>query len=264
MLVRSVFPGLNGAPAGDFGVYITDDRSPFEQRWGGWYVTGMTGSMQHMGNAILSDSTKSESLLTNQTLNLASLKGKFDTDAYVTPYSDVVALMVFEHEMHMINLFTRVGWEARLAKYQEQMNKPSKDRGNATERLYRDASNELVDYMLFVDEIPLTSTITGTSGFTSQFSTEGPFDNKGRSLRQFDLERRLMRYPCSFMIYSEAFNGLPEEVKEAIYKRLWQILSGEEKGDKYRRLSFSDRRAILEILRDTKRGLPIYFQSITR
>jgi hypothetical protein len=118
--------------------------------------------------------------------------------------------------------------------------------------------------MLFVDEAPLTSTIRGTSGFAEKFSSEGPIDSKGRSLRQFDLQHRLMRYPCSYMIYSDTFDALPDEVKSAVYERMWKILSGQEKEKKYAKLTFADRKAIVEILRDTKRRLPDYFQPITR
>jgi hypothetical protein len=115
--------------------------------------------------------------------------------------------------------------------------------------------------MLFIDETPLPGRIQGTSGFAEKFSAQGPRDSKRRSLRQLDLERRLMRYPCSYMIYSPAFDGLPTGVKEAVYQRLWQILSGEEKSAKYARLSTADRRAIVEILRETKKDLPEYFSS---
>jgi hypothetical protein len=114
---------------------------------------------------------------------------------------------------------------------------------------------EIVDYMLFVDEARLNSPVRGTLGFEEKFAAQGPFDGKGRSLRQFDLERRIMRYPCSYMIYSAAFEGLPAEAKDAIYRRMWQVLSSEN-----RRLSAQDRRAIVEILRDTKKDLPSYFR----
>ncbi len=89
--------------------------------------------------------------------------------------------------------------------------------------------NELVDYMLFLDEAPLKCKVAGTSGFAAGFAARGPVDSRGRSLRQLDLERRLMRYPCSYMIYSDAFEGLPAEAKAAIYRRMWLILSGEMK-----------------------------------
>jgi hypothetical protein len=118
--------------------------------------------------------------------------------------------------------------------------------------------------MLFVDEAPLANPIRGTSGFAEKVSREGPHDSKGRSLRELDLERRLMRYPCSYMIYSEAFDALPSEARSAVYERMWQILSGKDPAPKYGRLSLADRQAIVEILRETKKQLQEYFQSVTR
>jgi hypothetical protein len=262
-LMRSVFPGADGAPMSALGNYLTDDRSPLAQRWGGWYVTGVTGAIPHLGNAVFDKTGTREPLLANQSLDLKSLQSKFDTNAYLTPYSDVVALMVFEHEMHMMNLFTRVGWEVRMAQYRDEDANASSPSA-ATARILRDTSRELVDYMLFADEAPLTSKIEGTSGFEEKFSSEGPRDSQGRSLRQFDLEHRLMRYPCSYMIYSDAFDALPDEAKDAIYARMWKLLSGQEKDKKYARLTLADRQAIVEILRDTKRRLPAYFQGAIR
>jgi len=127
-----------------------------------------------------------------------------------------------------------------------------------------DSVRELVNYMLFVDEAPLGGRVTGSSGFAERFSGEGPRDGKGRSLRQLDLERWLMRYPCSYMIYSAAFDALPDVARTAIYERMWQILSGEAQPDGSRRLSLADRRAIIEILQETKPGLPTYFQRPVR
>ena len=119
--------------------------------------------------------------------------------------------------------------------------------------------NELADALLFVGEPPLTDKITGSSGFAEKFAAQGPRDSHGRSLRQLNLETRLLRYPCSYMIYSQAFDNLPEPARNAIYQRMWQILSGAEQGSRYARLSPADRRAIIEILRETKPGLPAYF-----
>jgi hypothetical protein len=265
MLVRSIATAPTGKTLPWLGNNITDHRSPLEERWGGWYVTGNSGSIRHMGNAMVTDSDKPGSVVTDQTLNLGSLKGKFDTDAYLSPYSDIVALMVFEHQMHMVNLLTRVGWETRFALFEQQKIRPPQSRisPNLADSALRldDSVKELVDYMLFVDEAALGDKIFGTSGFTEKFTAEGPFDAKGRSLRQFDLQHRLMRYPCSYMIYSEAFDALPPEAKDATYNRLWQILSGKEKNKKYARLSRADRRDIIEILRETKKDLPDYFKT---
>jgi hypothetical protein len=254
MLVRSNFIGPNLMTLRSLGSYNSDHRSPLEQRWGGWYVTGSSGSIRHMGNAIITDETQPESTARPETLNLDSLKGKFDTNAFLSPYSDIVALMVFEHQMHIMNLFTRLGWQARYAQH------PIGRSAHVGQNYLRKTTDDLVDYMLFVDEAPLANAIHGTSGFTEKFSGEGPHDNRGRSLRQLDLGRRLMRYPCSYMIYSEAFDSLPTEARQAVYDRMWQILSGKDRSPKYARLSLADRRAVVEILRETKKGLPDYFQ----
>lgn len=259
-VIRSVFPAASGLPVEELGEYVTNDRSPFDQRWGGWYVTGMTGTMQHMGNAVLTDESKPESIHSEQTLNLASLKGKIDTSAYLSPYSDVVALMVFEHEMQMMNLFTRAGWTVRYSEYEDATTDSPEERLGTTEAVLREAASMVADTMLFADERPLPDAIRGTSGFAEMFSAEGPRDSEGRSLRQLDLQHRLMKYPCSFMIYSPAFDGLPDDLKQAIYARMWVILSGRDKSPKYGKLSLADRQAVVEILRATKKGLPSYFQ----
>ena len=192
-LMRSVVPTPDGIPSAES-----------EKFWGGWFVTGASLPSVHIGNAVFTHSEQHE------------LKPPLK--------SDVVALMVFAHQMRMMNLLARP-----------------------------DNINELVDHLLFLDEAPLSSRIHGDSGFAEMFETIGPRDRQGRSLRQFDLERRLMRYPCSYMIYSDAFNSLPSKTKDAIYRRMWCVLST----DKTR----ADRKAVVEILRDTKPDLPAYFVS---
>jgi hypothetical protein len=200
---------------------------------------------------------------------MGPIQVELNSAAYLSPHSDIVALMVFNHQVQMINLLTRVGWETRFALYEEKAASfplaasPGTHR-ELTTRLLRDGSKDLVDYLLFIDEVPLSGKIEGSSGFTEKFADRGPSDHRGRSLREFDLERRLMRYPCSYMIYSEAFDSLLAEAREAIYKRMWQILSGQERDQRYARLSLADRQAIVEILRDTKPGLPDYFQPVIR
>jgi hypothetical protein len=232
MLLRSVYPSKNGDVMRELGTYNIDHRAPFAHRWGGFFVTGQTDALSHLGNAAFKAENEVESVETN-------LKG------YLAPGSDIVALMVFDHQMHMTNLLTRVGWETRFALHENTLTSQKLD-GMAA---------EVVDYMMFVEEARLGSPVRGTSGFQEKFAAQGPFDGHGRSLRQFDLERRMMRYPCSYMIYSAAFNALPLEVKDAVYRRMWSVLSGEHPS----RLSIDDRRAIIGILRATKPGLPQYF-----
>ena len=247
MLARSTFVARDGLPLGQFGSYDLDDRTPFGKRWGGWYVTGTHGAMRHMGNAIVTAPADYQSAISDRTLNRTSLDGAFDASVYPAAHSDIVALMVFAHQSHMTNLITRVGWEARIA----DGTQPDVKSG-----VLRDAIDELVDYALFVDEQPLTAPVRGTSGFAEEFAARGPADHRGRSLRQLDLERRLFRYPCSFMLYSDAFAALPDAVRLAIYGRIWDVLSGRDQAPKYARLSNADRTAAADILRETLHDWP--------
>ena len=155
----------------------------------------------------------------------------------------------------MTNLLTRLGWEARIAAHNAP---PGQVREMPAH--VREVAQELVDYLLFTHEAPLPSRVEGSAAFAREFSARGPRDSQGRSLRDLDLERRLLRYPCSYLIYTDAFEALPGPAKAAVYERMWEILSGEEKTETYARLSLADRQAVVEILRETKKGLPDYFR----
>ena len=230
--------------------FPTNHASPFSQRWGGWYVTGADGRLPHMGNVPVMPEDKGKLTLSDPR-DLASVQGLFDLKGYLTPYSDVAALLVLNHQTYMTNLITRVGWEARVAAAT-----PSAD---AQSRVV-EAAHDLVDYMLFIDEEPLPHPVSGASGFAAMFSKQGPFDSKGRSLHQLDLQHRTLKYPCSYMIYSAAFDALPPTAKQAVYARLWEVLSGRETNERYAHLTKADRDAIIGILRETKKDLPDSFR----
>ena len=244
----STFPMSDDPNAYASGV-VVDGRTPIAERWGGWYVTGRLVPARHMGNlpvivpaAELARQPANPPKLESVAANVAK------ADAYPSAQSDVAALMVLNHQTHATNLLTWVGWETRVALAEH---KPL-DRVD-------DAVRDLVDYFLFVDEAPIVSPIGGASGFAEAFAARGPRDATGRSLRQLDLTTRLMRYPCSYMIYSPAFDALPAVAREKIYARMWRVLSGDEKDQRYTKLSPSGRRAVIEILRATKKPLPEYF-----
>jgi hypothetical protein len=250
-LAKSIPSARDGTSLPWLGNYLTDHRSPITERWAGWFVTGSSGSIRHMGNAPVADPNLDEVRVEDANLNLPNLSARFDTAGYLSPLSDVVALLVFNHQIRMMNLLTRIGWEARTLGHDGRSE-------TAVATALRATAAETVDYLLFVDEAPLTG-ITGSSGFAESFSERGPRDSKGRSLRDLNLKQRLFTYPCSYMIYSEAFEQLPPAAKRAIYSRLWDVLSGTERATKYARLAATDRDAIIGILRETKKDLPASF-----
>lgn len=267
IVVRSVYPEPSGMPIFQAGTYITDHRSLMKERWGGWYVSGKHGSQFHMGNAVIRDKDKPDQLEKEGTQNLTNLAAKFDTGAYLAPHSDIVALLALEHQTHMTNLIVRVGWEARMAlHYQTGINKafnqPEGTMSESTRRRIDSAVEEMLAYMLYVEEPVIEEPIEGASTFTKTFQARGPRDHKGRSLRDFDLKRRVFRYPLSYMIYTEAFDSMPAVARERLYQRLYDVLSGKDANKKFAPLTAADRKAILEILRDTKPNLPDYFKGV--
>ena len=218
---------------------------PFELRWGGWFVTGTHRADRHMGNTVAKNPFDLAAMVTPESVHVTTLEGRFDMTGYLSPASDIVALLLLEHQAQMLNLITRVGWEARV--------------GEEAHRPLSAAAAELVDYLFFVDESPLPGPISGPTAFARTFSAQGPRDAMGRSLRDLSLERRLLEYPCSYLIYSEPFDGLPPDAKAAVYQRMWDVLTGKVTDNRYSSLSQADRTAIIEILRGTKTDLPAYW-----
>ena len=256
ILVSSVHPVTDAEARESHGsAFITDDRTSFDERWGGWYVTGTHGSQVHLGNnPQLADPLSPGRAVKQGTQNVTSLEGFFDTSRYLAPASDIVALMTLEHQTRMTNLMTRIGWDARIA---------LGDGKGTIDAAARDRINgeieEMVGYMLFVDEEPLKAPVAGVSTFTKTFAARGPRDAKGRSLRDFDLQKRLFRYPLSYLIYSAAFDGMPDVVRERVYQRLYDVLTGKDTPPAFAGISATDRQAVLEIVRATKPNLPKYW-----
>src|SRR6266536_1793842 len=244
----STFPMSDAKNAYASGVTV-DHRVDLDQRWGGWYITGPSVPARHFGNLPVVRPEKELARPSPPPPLLHSVAGLFDASQYPTTYSDAAAHMVIGHQAHMTNLLTRLGWEARVQARPAPGKTP---KGNRV----ADAASDFVDYMLFIDEAPLPRRIEGSSGFAEKFSARGPKDARGRSLYQLDLERRMLRYPCSYMMYSPAFDALPEPALDAVYRRMWQVLSGQETSKRYAKLTPADRETIIEILRDTKKNLP--------
>jgi hypothetical protein len=249
LAITSVIPAPDGSLRFAASAIIVDSRTPLDDRWGGWYVTGTAGELQSRANAVAPYPNQPSVLDYRNTQNLTSLSGRLDPGQYLEPASDIVALMTIEHQTRVTNLLTRLQWESRMA---ENDGKLEEFRGGRMNMIV----DQLARYMLFEGEAKIYAPIAGTSTFTKTFSQQGPRDKQGRSLRDFDLKTRLFRYPLSYMIYSSLFDDLPPLAKSAVYHDLYHKLA--DAGASW--LSSEDRRAIFEIVRDTKPALPVYWK----
>lgn len=262
LVVRSLFVGPSGMPILSEGSHRVDQTTPVKNRWGGWYVSGALGSQPHLGNLIIRDRDAPKPWKNEEGQSVSDLRDRFLARNYLTPHSDVVGLMVFEHQAYVHNLITKASFAARQALYYEAgLNKalgsPTDERLESTTRRIENAGEKLVQGLFLVDEAALAGPISGSSEFAKQFVRRGPHDNHGRSLRDLDLNRRLFKYPLSYLVYSRAFNELPDVMKEYVATRIQEVLAGQA-GEEFRRLTDADRQAITEILRDTKPELLLH------
>lgn len=254
MIARSNFTNATGGTIPQLGFHVVDHRTPLTQRWGGWFVTGDYDAppyrgVDHMGSVstTVHPARGDIASMSNEVL-IRWLDDDVAGRGYSSHQSDIAALMVFDHQMRAINLLTRLNWETRVAGYDGRI--------DFSTGVLREMVDEVADYFLFVGEVPPPARLTPRPGFAASFSAAGPRDSRGRSLRALDLERRLLRYSCSYMIHSAAFDHLPNSARSAVYHRLAAILTAREPPARYSHLSPDDRRAILEILRETKPDWP--------
>ncbi len=254
-LVRSVYPQPDGQPDYKQGTVTTDHSTPFDQRFGGWYVTGAAGDMRHRGNVVLSGKSKG-SLDREAGANLETPPAAVPVDAYLESTSDIVALMLLEHQTQFHNLVTHASYTARQALHQQQemnriLDRPADYRSESTVRRINGAAEQLVRYLLFCAEPTLPSPVVGSAKFAAAFLSSAVRDSKGRSLRDFDLKRRLFRFPCSYLIYTKSFQSLPDVILQRVKTRLTAILTGADRSPEFSALSAADRQHVLEILRET-------------
>ncbi len=248
LLARSFVTGVDGEVDLLSGTMV-NHRTPLAERWGGYYVTGSHGDQTHLGNIFGADAFKRHEKEPDCNANLTDLKRFVNVSKYLAAGSDIVALMVLEHQVNMVNLLTRLNYETSNSLLKVG-NTPS---SNPT-------SEAVLKYLLFADEARIRAPIQGAADYAAWFQKQGPRDSRGRSLRQFDLKTRLFKFPCSYMIYSPTFDSLPPAAKKHLYRRLWDILSEEKEGDDFAQLPLETRRAIKEILIATKPDLPIYWR----
>jgi hypothetical protein len=259
LMVRSVYAGPDGMPRFANGSYKTTSISDIKDRWGGWYVTGQHGKQRHMGNEVARGDEQASTIDTKKGANVTDLRRYLDVKNYVTPHSDIVALMVVEQQMTIQNQITKAGLLTRRAvKEATDLLKfgfsPDHIQAQIHDRV-KNACEPLVQALLCSGEPVLTDPIKGTSSFTAYFSTSSPPDKAGRRLSEFDLTTKLLKFSCSPMIYSAAFRNMPVEAKNQVFLRLDEITNGKDQGKPFTHLTINDKKAIRDILRETLPGI---------
>jgi hypothetical protein len=260
-ILRSVFPDRTGTPIASAGGTLVGPGTPLADRWGGWYVTGTHGQVRHRGNWVVADTKNPDADDRTPNQNVTDLKDRIPVKAYLTPHSDIVALLVLEHQADVHNRLSRATLTANEAlRHMETLRKEKVDQSDhrwaSHTRGIELAAEDVVRGLLYSGEAKLEGEVKGTSGFAEQFAGRGPADGEGRSLRQFDLKTRLFKHPCSHLIYSKAFDDLPAGVRAVVWKRLNEVLTGRDKSEAFAHLSAADRKAVREILAATKKDLP--------
>jgi len=258
VFVRSLHTDKNGEPLLKGGSEIVDFRTPFTDRWGGWYVTGKHGGTLHRGNVFTRE--KNDELIVDfkRGANVTDLSPFFDTGRYLTNSSDIVALLVLEHQTTVQNTITRAGMNCRrMLDYQETLQRELKE--TSTEELayasvrsvFEGAVREMVDDLLFYGEAALPDGLEGSPAFPAAFQKNARRSAAGHSLKDFSLKGRLFQNRCSYLIYSESFRALPPQLTKRVYARLEQILKASAPEPRYSYLGMDERKQILEILRET-------------
>jgi hypothetical protein len=263
-IIRSVYSDRSGQPIFSAGSHRVDDTTPLADRWGGWYVSGRHGDATHLGNVTYRERPAADDTRDPSGLNQTDLASRFDAAGYLSPHSDLVALTVLAHQASAHTVLARASFDARTALHREvalnrELGEPTDHRWPSTNTVLDSAASSLVDCFLFRGAAPLPAPITGSTPFAAEFAGAGPTDAQGRSLRHLDLEKRLFRYPYSFLIYSSSFAALPEELRRRFWNRMDAVLRRDEGGEHFAHLTPIDRSAICDILVATTRDAPAHW-----
>ncbi|MCM2372626.1 hypothetical protein [Aporhodopirellula aestuarii] len=257
LMMQSVFVNRDGDRMFPSDSILPDADGPLEARWAGWFVSGRHGSQSHLGNLMINRGDKVSGEVNHGNGNVVDLSKWFDVSKYLSPHSDLVVLLVLQHQVSMHNLLTESNHRARIMIHRsgKEHQKGGHEASvlSAEDRIVLDQIAErLVDGLLMVGQVELSEPLSGTSEFAEDFSELGPSDRDGRTLRDLDLGQTVFRYPCSYLIYSKTFDELPQSLLDAVYRRLSNVLDGKDSREKYAHLSMQAREDILAILLDTK------------
>ena len=241
LVIKSVIPGPGGGSLTAYRLAETGHSIPFHERFGGWHITGRHGITNHLGNL-------TGRLAGGELTTYSNLPGaRFSFEKYPTGTSDILPHLLHEHQAGFVNRVVEAGYRARTALH------AGSGKLSALQAAELDEQAEIITrYILFADEVPLPSSgVEGDQAFKADFLKTRQPTPDGISLKDLDLNTRLFKHRCSYMIYSPVFAGLPITMKERIYRRLAAALSTTKPDKKYEYLPRSEKEAIARILRTT-------------
>lgn len=263
LLVRSVYTDDRGFPILSAGTHFTEHDSPLKERWGGWYVTGSHGEMRHMGNTVaIENEDGSATLDTEIGANLSKLTGLIDTEPYIRDDSDIVSLMVLEHQVTAHNAIIAASYVSRQAIYRNRMLAQFLDHEpdqftETTQSVLDHQADDLLRALFFCGEFQLGGFgVEGGEAFQDAFQANSRRAANGKSLKDLQLLSRLFKYRCSYMIYSTTFTNLPKPFKDMVFEKLVNILESESPPDDFQHLGDREREQIHQILTETLDGFP--------
>jgi hypothetical protein len=251
-LGRSVFPDSKGRSLKSVDTFeLIGHEVPVHERWGGWYVTRAHQDLNHMGNAI---AVKENGKLKLQKKDSSKgLNEFFNTSNYPVSTSEIEALLVFDHQVRMQFVLIESAYKVRQAIFDSQKTSSKKNSANMS-ALLKEVTETMVSELLFKEEFPLGGKIVDTSQtgkFVAEFKAKGKTDSRGRSLRDLDLQSRLFKYRCSYMIYSKSFRDFPKILKSSVLNRIKEIMTSESPQLGYEYLEAKEKKAIFDILSGT-------------
>lgn len=204
---------------------------------------------EHRGNRIYQENKSGIDRGTAFTFSASTNNG------YLSGTSDIAALMILEHQTHLHTLISSLTIHTRRALYDQKiLNKYMEDEdpaSNAAAKRIKHAADNVLECMFFKNEAPLPELDLSRSVFSSEFMSRGPRDQQGRSLYDLQMNQRMLRYPFSYLVYSETFNDLPQEALDYIWPEIKVILDSPSRYPGYEHVSMRNKKAIREILFDT-------------
>lgn len=262
-LVRSVFPGPDGLPFFQAGGHRVDHSTPLAHRWGGWYVTGSAGNQIHQGNSLAEETAGGDVILRSMSQPSGAPLSQLDSLIDAHPYpggsqSDILALMVLEHQIQLHNLLNSANFLIRKLHYQSSQIRASQGEppltapeGSLAKALHSQA-RRIVEALLFKDEFAMEQDgIQGAAAYEEAFIRNRLCGRDGRSLKDLRLHERLFKHRCSYTIYSQPFAALTPWLKTEVYRQLLQSLEQPGGTTSSAHLGAKERQRILQILLDT-------------